>query len=576
MSSQFDLVIRGATVVDGSGDDPFESDVGIRGAHIAAISKHLANGREEIDGRGKLLTPGFVDIHTHYDGQAIWAERVEPSALHGVTTVVAGNCGVGFAPCRAADHAMLIDVMEGVEDIPEIVMTHGLTWDWETFPQFLDTVENRRRDINMAFYLPHSPLRVYVMGKRGADREPATEADLQQMQAIAREAIGAGALGFSTSRTMFHRTGEGDFIPSYGSGERELQAVGQALKDCGQGIIQVVSNSPVDSLPDELALFERLALSSNRPVTFLMPQRNDAADEWRDAFASMARANARPGVKLLAQVLPRPIGMIVSHSTSTNPFALCPSYEPLAQLPLKERIVALRQPEIRKRLLSEGPAVGKSVLYTLSRNFDRMFVLGDPPNYEPALESSVANRAQRINVSPEELAYDLLLEQDGNALLYLAISNYPRGNLDDSLEMMRHTDTVLGLGDGGAHYGIICDASYPTFILTHWTRDRAGERVSLPWAVKALAWETAQAVGLHDRGLVACGYKADLNLIDYDALTLRAPKMVGDLPGGGRRLNQLAKGYTATIVNGAVTYRDGEPTGALSGRLVRGAQRHVA
>jgi len=571
MEHEFDLVIRNGTIADGTGGPLQEADIGIRGDRIAALGRTLSRGTDEIDAKGLLVTPGFVDIHTHYDGQAIWSDSLSPSSWHGVTTVVAGNCGVGFAPCRPEDHAMLVRVMEGVEDIPEIVMTEGLDWSWETFPEYLDALARRPRDIDIATQLPHSALRVYVMGERGAAREPATEDDRERMRQLAVEAIDAGALGFSTSRLFIHRTHDGAPIPSYEASEAELQAIANGLKQRGRGVLQFVLGSPSAAFSDEIELAARVARAAGRPVTFSLAQDPSNAGSWRDVLDQVARLKA-DGSQVKAQVFPRPIGMFVGFNLSVNPFSLCPSYRPLETLSLAARMARLREPETRNRLLNEQPADARAPLSLLGRNFARMFPVSDPPDYEPPLERAIAAQARQKGVTPEELAYDLLLEDDGRSMLYVAIANYADGSLDAALAMMQDENTVLGLGDGGAHYGMICDSSFTTFMLSYWTRDRRGSRLPLEQAVRALSGDTAASVLLGDRGLVARGCKADLNVIDYGRIGLRRPIVVNDLPAGGRRLVQQADGYVATIVGGTAIQRDGRPTGATPGRLVRGEQ----
>ena len=571
MSHEYDLVVRRGTVIDGSGADPFEADVAVKDGKIAAIGSSGGSGREEIDAKGLLVTPGFVDVHTHYDGQAIWSKTLAPSSLHGVTSVVMGNCGVGFAPCRESDRDLLVSVMEGVEDIPEIVMTTGLEWEWESFPEYLDALERRAHDIDFATQIPHSALRVYAMGRRGAEREPATEADLSLMQKLVSEAIGAGALGFATSRIFIHRTRSGAHIPSYDASENELLAIAQTLKEMGRGVLQFVLAMPWRDMASEVGLVARLAQASGRPASFSLAQDNANSESWREALAISANAN-RAGARVHAQVFPRGVGMVIGHELSVNPFCLCPSYQALARLPLDERLSALRDPSVRERLLNEKPLDPVAPLAVMGRYFERMFPLGDPPNYEPPMSQSIAAIARSKGVRPEEVAYDLLLEKDGRAKLYVILTNYAAGNLDCVLEMMNSDETILGLGDGGAHYGMICDSGYPTFVLTHWTRDRKGAKLALPKAIKTLAHDPAAAVGLNDRGLIARGYKADLNVIDYDRLRLFAPSVTSDLPAGGKRLMQHADGYAATIVNGEIIRRDGEATGKLPGRLVRGAR----
>ena len=567
-----DLVIRGGTVVDGTGAPAFEADVAVRDGRIAAIGRVAERGAEEIDARGMLVTPGFVDIHTHYDGQAVWSDRLAPSSLHGVTTAVGGNCGVGFAPCRPQDHERLVSVMEGVEDIPEVVMTEGLTWDWETYPEYLAAIEKRPHDIDFASQIPHSAVRVYVMGERGANREPATEDDLKRMQAVVKEAVEAGALGFTTSRLVIHKTGQGDPIPTYQAAEAELEAMALALKEAGRGVLQAVFGTPGRTFEDEIDLLSRLTRLSGRPASFSMAQSNENPEAWRGAMQRLAEANAK-GPPIRAQVFPRPIGVVLGFDLSVNPFSLCPSWAERARLPFDRRIAALRDPQVRARLLVEEPGDALIPLARMGRRFEFIWPLGDPPDYEPAPEDSVAAQARRRGIDPAELAYDLLLANDGKGLLLAALANYGSGSLDPIHALITDPNSVLGLGDGGAHYGMICDSSYPTFVLQHWTRERKGERLSIEEAVKALAADPAKTVGLMDRGVLATGRKADLNVIDYDKLRLNTPKVLYDLPAGGRRVTQDAQGYEALIVSGEIVSREGRPTGALPGRLVRGAQR---
>ncbi len=571
MARKFDMVIRGGEVVDGTGAASFAADVAIKDGKIAAIGKVTDSGAEEIDARGKIVTPGFVDIHTHYDGQAVWADRLSPSSSHGVTSVVGGNCGVGFAPCRPEHRDLLVSVMEGVEDIPEVVMTEGLTWDWETYPEYMNAIEKRPHDIDFASQIPHSAVRVYVMGQRGADREPANADDLVKMQAVVREAIGVGALGFATSRLVIHKTGQGNPIPTWQSAETELEAMAMALKDTGKGVLQAVFGSSGRTLQDEIDLLSRLTRMSGRPASFTMAQDNGNPEAWRDIMAHLAEANTR-GPRIRAQVYPRLIGMVLGFDLTVNPFNLCASYQPLAGLPFEERLQALRDPMVRARLLMEDAQHSFLPLTRLGRRFDYIFPMGDPPNYEPDPATSVAAQAARRGMDPAELAYDMMMEDGGRALLLLALANYGNGNLDPILSLINDPNSVLGLGDGGAHYGMICDSSFPTTVLQHWTRERDGARISIEQAVQALTRDPAETVGLNDRGVLSVGRKADLNVIDHGRVALHSPRVRYDLPAGGRRLYQDAAGYEATIVAGQVISREGQSTGALPGRLVRGAQ----
>jgi len=564
-----DLVIRNATVIDGRGTAPFQADIGVDGGIITAVGEVQGRGKAEIDAGGRLVTPGFIDIHTHYDAQITWSERLMPSPLHGVTTVVTGNCGVGFAPCRPQDRTRLVELMEGVEDIPEVVMAEGLPWNWETFPQFLDMLGRRAFDIDVAVQLPHSPLRIYVMGERGARREEATAEDRDRMAALTREAIRAGAIGFGTSRILFHRSSRGETIPTLSAGEEELEAIALAMAAEGKGVLQFVIDF-AEHLDAELPLLRRLVEKSGRPLSLSLGQVHSQPEAWKKVLAFLDEAN-QDGLPLRAQVIGRPTGILVGFELSVNPFSFCPSYAPIAHLPLAEKLVRLRNPELRARLISEEPATPDSPLQALALNFEWLFPLGDPPNYEPPLDTSVAAQAKRRGVSPAEVAYDLLLERDGQAMLFRPFANYASGSLDAVLAMMSNPNTVLGLGDGGAHYGIVCDSSWPTYMLTHWTRDRMGQKLSLTDVVQELTSRPAQTVGLCDRGVVAPGYKADLNVIDYERLRLHGPEVLYDLPAHARRLSQRADGFVATIVSGQIVYREGVATGLLPGRLVRGA-----
>lgn len=485
-----------------------------------------------------------------------------------------GNCGVGFAPCRRDQHDLLIRLMEGVEDIPHPVLVDGLPWTWESFPQYLDFLDARCFDMDICCYIPHAPVRVYVMGQRGVDREPATADDLKLMAQIVHEAVDAGAMGFSTSRTFFHRSSDGKSTPSFEAGENELLALAGALRDANSGVMQLITD--FDAPETTFALLRRLVEYAGRPlsVSLLEGSYGPMTLKWRDVLDWAAQASAE-GLPIKAQVLSRAIGVMLGHELTLNTFYTCPTYVALAQLSFEEKIRQLRQPEIRKRILAESadpdPAI---VLGRLAREFDHMFLLGDPPDYEQPFELSIASRAQRLGVSPEELVYDLMLERDGCNTLYVTLCNYEHGSLESSREMMQHAGSVLGLGDGGAHCGTICDGSYPTFMLTHWVRDRKrGNKLPLPQVVKWLSHDTARAVGLNDRGILAPGYKADINIFDPARLHLHAPEVARDLPTGGRRLVQRAEGYQAMIVSGEVVYKDGQATGILPGRLVRGAQR---
>ena len=570
MADKVDLVVRHGLVVDGRGGEPYEADIAVRNGRIVAVGDVLATGTEEIDAKGRIVTPGFVDVHTHYDGQATWDERLHPSSFHGVTTAVMGNCGVGFAPCRPDQRDMLLRLMEGVEDIPGVVLSEGVPWQWESFPDYFDFLSRRRYDIDVAGYVPHAALRVYVRGERAASRDAATPRDLAEMDRLMRQAMQAGAMGFGTSRTLLHRSSNGETTPTLKATEEELTVLARAVRETGDGLMQFVSDW--DPQEDALSELDRIIAGSGCRISFAMTQNHRRPDIWRRTLDWVAQANDA-GKWVKVQILPRPLGLLLGHELTLNPFYTTETYRALSCLPFAEKIRALRQPDIRARIINEPPDPNPTnALGVRTRFFDRLFELSDPPNYEPSPDDSVAAQAARMGVRPEERAYDLLLERDGRNLLYMAISNYAEASLDTVHDMLSHRDTVPGLGDAGAHLGSICDGSYSTFLLTHWARDRKHDRFTLPLVVKSLSHDTASVMGLNDRGVLAPGYRADINVIDFDHLRLGVPTIQRDLPAGGRRLMQRASGYDVTVVGGAVTYRNGEATGALPGRLVRGHQ----
>jgi len=574
MEKALDVVLRGGTVIDGTGAPGFEADVAVKDGRIAAIGKVTGQGAEEIDARGQLVAPGFVDIHTHYDGQATWDGRMQPSSWHGVTTVVMGNCGVGFAPCRSDDHDLLIRLMEGVEDIPFPVLTEGLPWNWESYPDYLDRLAERRFDVDIGSQLPHAALRVYVMGQRGVDREPATEADIHAMAAIAKRAMEAGAIGFGTSRTLNHRSSDGSPIATLTAGEDELTGIALGMAAAGRGVLQVVSdfNDPVE----EFAMLRRIVERSGRPLSFSLLQNPRQPHQWKYMLEQMADAKAA-GLQMRAQVATRPVGVLFGLELTVNPFSSHPSYKAIKDLPLAERVAALRDPDFRARLLAEEAESRKAAGASPMRSWERFYLLGvDSPDYEPTPDQSIAAIAARTGRAEHEIALDHMLDGgagNGRGMLYLPLLNYAEDSLDHVRTMLDHDCVVPGLSDGGAHVGMICDGSFPTSNLVHWTRDRTrGSKVTVEQMIKAQCRDTAETVALFDRGLVEVGYRADLNVIDYNRLKLHAPSVAYDLPTGGRRLIQRADGYTATMVAGQITYRDGEPTDALPGRLLRGSQ----
>jgi N-acyl-D-aspartate/D-glutamate deacylase len=571
MASNFDLVIRGGNVADGLGGELRELDVGVKQGKIAALGNISTAGLEEIDARGLLVTPGFVDIHTHYDAQAVWDSRLAPSSWHGVTTVVMGNCGVGFAPVRIDDREKLIELMEGVEDIPGAVLHQGLTWNWESFGEYLNALDERPRDIDVCAQLPHGALRVYVMGARAVALEPATEADIAQMRVLAADAMRAGALGFTTSRTLNHRTVKGDPTPSLRATQAELMGIGLGMKDAGSGVIELISDFNYPDPITEFAMIRGLVTQSGRALSLSLAQTQQSSDSWRDLLALIEQAS-RDGLPIRGQVAPRPIGLLLGLQGTLNPFVAHESFARIKDQTLAEKVAAMRDPSFRACVMAENGAAQTHPLARRLSVFDQIFPLGNPPNYEPSRDSSVGAEARRIGCAAAELAYDMLLQDEGRSFLFAPFANYADFNLDCCGEMIGHPDCVMGLGDGGAHVGIISDASYPTYLLAHWGRDRARGRFDLGYLVKRQTADTAHAVGLLDRGVIAPGMKADLNVIDFDRLKVGRPKMAFDLPAGGKRLMQGADGYVATVISGEISYRDGAETSALAGKLVRGPQ----
>ena len=560
----YDLVIRGGSVVDGTGAPPFVADVGVRDGRIAAVGTIAGKGFREIDATGKIVTPGFVDVHTHYDGQITWENRLAPSSGHGVTTVVMGNCGVGFAPVRQGDQDLVIKLMEGVEDIPDVVMAEGVPFDWESFPDYLDALDKRPSDIDFCAQLPHSPLRVFVMGERALS-EHATEADRAEMRRLTREAIDAGAFGVSSSRNLFHRFRSGTVAPSVNSAEEELLALAAGLRDAGAGVFQC--NPVIDAdARDELALFERIIEASGRPLNFSLTWYPVRPENW-DRYVDALKTYAERGIEIRGQFIPRPVGMLFGLDLSFHSFSLNPSYRPIQHLPLAEKVAAMRDPELRARLIAEEPEDPNPGFVAIARMANNFVPLSDPVDYHATGEMTAITAARR-GVPEREVIYDELLKDDGRAILWWP-ANMITDYLDLTVPLFDIDNAVVALGDGGAHYALLCDASYPSYLLTQ----RLGrDGLDLPALIRLLSSAPAASLGLDDRGIVAPGYKADLNVIDLDGMVLRRPSTKTDLPAGGKRLTQTASGYAATIVSGVVTYRDGEPTGELPGRLVRGAQ----
>ena len=573
LMADFDVVLRGGTVLDGTGAPRRQADVALLGGVVAAVGTSDTNGAidgsgtTEIDAGGAIVAPGFVDIHTHYDGQATWDDRMAPSAWHGVTSVVMGNCGVGFAPVHDDDHQRLIELMEGVEDIPGVALHEGLDWRWNTFPDFLQRLDGGTYDIDIAAQVPHGPIRLHVMGERGAAGEAATAADISAMAALAAAGIEAGGLGFTTSRTSNHRSSKGEPTPSLRAEADELVGIAEAIGRTDRGVLQVVSD--FRDVEHEFAMLRSMVERSGRPLSLTLVQHGGDPAQWSRLLELITEANAA-GHPMRGQVAPRPIGIVMGLDLTLCPFKADPVFAEIADLDLADKVAALRDPSRRDRLLeSAGRPEAEVPLLT---DYDRLYELGSTPNYEPDPNDCLARRAEREGVSPQTLALDLMLADDGMGMLFLPFTNFVDGNLDATREMLVHPHTVPGLSDGGAHVGTICDASFPTTLLTHWGRDRAEGRIDLELLVKAQARDTAVAVGLLDRGLIAPGYRGDVNVIDLDELTVHAPEIHHDLPAGGRRMLQRASGYRHTFCAGVETYRDGQPTEALPGRLVRGAR----
>ena len=572
-----ELIIRGGTLVDGTGVAARPADVAVDSGRITEVGLVQGVAERIIEADGLLVTPGWVDVHTHYDGQVTWDSELAPSSWHGVTTLVMGNCGVGFAPAQPDRHEWLIGLMEGVEDIPGTALAEGIEWEWETFPEYLDALEQRCWTVDVGTQVPHAAVRAYVMGERGARNEAATAEDIQAMRAIVLEAIRAGALGFSTSRTMGHRAIDGELVPGTFAAEDELFGIGSALGEAGAGVFELAPlGSAGEMLEDawqEVDWMRRLSAAIDRPVSYVLLQADDDPELWRKQLAASLEACAE-GARLFPQIAGRPTGILSGHHTTLCLFSEFPAYAALRERcpSPTELAAALADPEVRRSIVSWTPT-SPDVATAMTKAYERTFLLGNPPDYEPGPERSLAGVAAASGRSPLEVAYDEMARDGGQGLLYIPILNYATGDLDHVREMMLHPQGLLGLADGGAHTGTICDASMPTFMLTHWTRDRSrGDLLPLEYVVRKQTHDTARLYGMTDRGTVEPGALADFNLIDYDALTLGAPFVTNDLPAGGRRLLQKASGYVATIKAGTVTFEHGEPTGALPGRLVRGAR----
>jgi N-acyl-D-amino-acid deacylase len=568
-----DIVIRGGRIVDGTGTPAFNGDIAIDGGRLTAVGGKAGPAKRVIEADGRLVTPGWVDVHTHYDGQATWDPILAPSSWHGVTTILFGNCGVGFAPVRPEHRSALIDLMEGVEDIPAPVLAEGLKWDWQSFPDYLDALDRMPRTIDVAAQVPHHPLRVYVMGERAIRREMATADDIAEMRRLTQEAVRAGAFGFTTSRTNAHKTTQGEMVPGRFAEIEELTGIGGGMGALGAGAFGMNSD-----FEDEAAEFEwitKLGRETGRKVWFLLTDRPTDPQRWRRIMQGVHRARAA-GASVTAQVAGRPVGVILGIATSLNPFSIRERYKPFEALPLAERLVRLRDPAARQAILDDRPSAALlnrlgPLIQLIASRWDRMYVMGDPPDYEPRAETSVAAIAARTNHTPDEVAYDYLIENTGH-FLFFPVTGYAQDDHEPIREMLTDPGTLLGLGDGGAHVAQIVDASMPSYMLTHWARDRQrGPGLPLEFVVKRLTSETADFFGFADRGRLIPGQRADLNVIDFERLRLHPPEVAHDLPAGGKRLVQRAEGYAATFVAGVPTFENGEHTGALPGRLVRRA-----
>jgi N-acyl-D-aspartate/D-glutamate deacylase len=570
------MVIRGGTIVDGTGAARFTGDIAIDNGLIAQVGKVSAPGREEIDASGMIVAPGWVDVHTHYDGQATWDQEMAPSSWHGVTTVVMGNCGVGFAPAKPDRHEWLISLMEGVEDIPGTALAEGMTWNWETFPEYLDELEKLPRTIDVGTHVPHGAVRAYVLGDREKPGAIPTDQDITEMSRIVEEGVRAGALGFSTSRTVLHRSVDGELVPGTTATAEELIEIGRGMGRVGHGVFEMASDLMREW--DEFGWMGKLSRETGLPVTFAALQ-SIAKEQPLDEQITRMRAENDNGANIVAQIALRGNGIIMAWQGTVHPFRMRPSWQAIAELPWAEQKAKLLDPAFRAQLLaepndfSEVPEELKGVAFVIAAGWAMQYEMDDDFNYEPQADASIQTRAANRGVTPDEYAYDLLCESDGSGFIYLPLLNYADGNLNFLEDLQMSDDTVNSLSDGGAHCGTICDAASPTFMLQHWVRDRKGKRVSLEHAVKRQCRDTARLYGLEDRGVIAPGYLADINIIDLDGLKLGKPWLAFDLPAGGKRLLQKADGYVATIKSGQMTFKDGKCLGIYPGGLIRGPQR---
>ena len=564
----YDLLIKNGTIYDGSGQASYQADIGIEENKIKTIGSINKKSKLLINAEGRIVTPGFVDIHTHYDGQVTWDPYLRPSTYHGVTTVVMGNCGVGFSPCKPQERDWLISLMEGVEDIPGTALHEGINWQWESFPEYLDILEKKPLAIDVGTQIPHGAVRAYVMGQRGIDREEASKEEIEQMAKIVKEAIQAGAFGFSTSRTEKHRDSSGSLTPSITAHKDELVSIANSIGELKSGVLQGISD--FYDFESEFDIFKEMSMSSGRPISITVEQMDNRPDWWHQLLDGIEEAQ-KEGVNMYGQVPSRATGINMGLTATLNPFIFYPSFYELSKKSLKEKVSSMKDPLFKQKLLSEKPvSIGNPLVEEITQSFNKMFKLGEPANYEPSPDSSFEAIGKRKNISPQEVAYECLLEKEGKALIYHPLFNYLPGNLDFVEKMLNHPYSISGLGDAGAHCGAISDASFPTTLIQHWGRDRTrGKKIPLEKLISMQTFETSRLLGINDRGVVKEGYKADINVIDFDNLTLHEPEVINDLPAGGRRLVQKASGYEYTIVSGEIAFKNGEATGALNGKLIR-------
>ena len=563
---EYDLLIKNGQIIDGTGKSSFLSDIGIKDGIIKKIGKINESAKKIIDAKNLVVSPGFVDIHTHYDGQAIWDSQLAPSSLHGVSTVVMGNCGVGFAPCKPQDREKLVELMEGVEDIPAPVMHEGLKWEWESFKEYLDALEKRDRDIDICTLLPHAALRVYVMGERAIKHERANKEDLKKMRLITKEAILAGAFGFSTSRTISHKSLKGEYTPTLRAHEDELTEIALGMKDAGAGFMEIVSDWNEPDPETEFNVLKRISKKSGRPIVFSLTQRHDRPDFWKDLMKMSIEAKEE-GLSIRPVVAPRPIGLLFGLKGSQNPFSGTDTFKKLKNLSHDERVLELSKEHIKKQILSEDRLKNSTFPLIHRISFKHMYRFGSPPNYDPNIEDSIEFMAKKNKISPEELAYEIMLENNGENFIYAPLVNFVDNNFDVCYQMLEDPNSIMGLGDGGAHVGFILDAGYPTWLLSYWTRDK--KLFSLEDSIRRLTSDTAAAIGLYDRGVLKEGLKADINILDIEKLGSSDPFMLQDLPAGGSRLMQKTSGYVVNIVSGKITYENGKKESNLPGKLVK-------